>query len=256
MRAILRWDESLRVGVEVIDNQHKILFDLANDLHNAVNTGAGRQVVDTLFSVIVNYSFKHFTTEEELVDDLGNYQDHCCQHYKLIKQLHQYVLDFRNNRTDGIGPGEFLETWLLGHIREYDIPALEPKVETIAFQEVDSFDEFSDQEKERRLHKRIRSSKIVDGDIVGHLYNANNMKTGTATVMDLSVGGLRISTKQRLDVDDLLIISCMVGKNFKMREKLRVVSRHEEFYGVEFVAPSEETRRFLTELCGAIHKYH
>ena len=256
MREKLRWDESLCVGVELIDTQHKILFDLANDLHNAVNSGAGRQVVDTLFSVIVNFSFKHFTTEEGLVEDQENYRDHCYQHYQLIKQLHNYVLDFRNNRTGGVGPGEFLEKWLLEHIKEYDLPALQSKVETIDFEEIDSLEEFDSKEIERRLHKRVQSNKIVDGDIVGHLYNTNNMKTGTATIVNLSGGGLKISTKQQLEVDDLLIISCMVGKNFKMREKVRVVNQQDSFFGVEFIAPSEETGRFLTEICGAIQKYH
>ncbi len=256
MRKMIRWNDDLRVGVDIIDNQHKILFDLANDLNNSVNMGANKQVVDTLFSVIVNYSFKHFETEEDLIGDLDNYRDHCLQHYQLIKQLHQYILAFRNNRTMEITPGEFLEKWLLEHILDYDLPSLQEKAADLFPQEIDNLDEFDSKEVERRFHKRVHSNKVVDDDIVGHLYNTNNMKTGTATIIDLSSGGLKISTEQQLDVEDLLIVSCKVGKNFKMKEKVRVTNRQGNLVGVEFVAPSEETIRFLTELCGAIHKYH
>ena len=117
----MRWNDSLAVGVEIIDNQHKMLFDLANDLNNSVNMGANKQVIDTLFAVIISYAFTHFETEENKITNQIDFSNHCYQHYQLLKQLHQYAVDFRNNRKVDVQPGEFLESWLLEHIKKVAI---------------------------------------------------------------------------------------------------------------------------------------
>ncbi len=257
MKRVMRWDDSLSVGSDIIDNEHKILFDLANDLNNAVNMGAKKQVLDTLFSVIINYAFKHFETEENRIIDEKDFSKHCMQHYQLIKQLHDYSVDFRNNRITGIEPGEFLENWLLDHIRTSDIPALTNTEIDVSFDEdIDELDDFDAVEIDRRQYKRVRYDKLLDEDIIGHCYNANTMKTTTVTIVDLAGGGLKIFSDQKFNVDDLLIISCRVGKNFKMREKVQVKNKNKEFYGVEFVSPSRETVKFLTEVSGAVHHYY
>jgi len=40
-----------------------------------------------------------------------------------------------------------------------------------------------------------------------------------------------------------------------MQEKITATHGKDNYYGVEFVSPDEETVRFLTELCGAVQKY-
>lgn len=254
MRKVMRWDKGLNVDVEIIDDQHKILFDLANDLNNAVNMGASKQIVNTLFAVILSYSFKHFETEENFIKTEKEFLGHCYQHYQLLRQLHEYAVEFRNNRSCEVEPGEFLEKWLVKHIKEQDVPLLTKKNKEITFP-IDRFDDFDSSEIDRRRHKRIRYDKVLDEDIIGHCYNANTMKTGTVTVVDLASGGLKIYTEQKIDVDDLLVISCRVGKNFLMKEKVKVRNSKNNFHGVKFLSPAQETVQFLTQLCGAVHKY-
>lgn len=253
----MRWNDSLEIGVEIIDNQHKMLFDLANDLNNSVKIGANKQVIDTLFSVIISYAFTHFETEEVYFTDQNEFLRHCYKHYQLVRQLHQYSIDFRNNRKLEVEPGEFMENWLLEHIKECDIPALtSSEVDLVLEGEIDNLDNFDTTKIDKRHHKRVRYDRVLDEDIVGHCYNANKMKSGNVTVVDLAGGGFKVYSEQKHDVEDLLIISCRVGKNFKMREKMKVKNSNNNFYGLEFVAPDEETVRFLTELCGAVHKYY
>lgn len=252
----IEWDESVKIGVEIIDNQHKILFDLANDLNIAVSKGATKQVADILFSVIMNYAFIHFETEERFVQDENNYMQHCFQHYQLIRELQKFAVEFRNNRTGRQDPGEFLEEWLFGHIKEYDLPTLSKKKQEDIFPlGIDDFEDFDQRELDKRKHKRVRYEKLIDEDIIGHVYNANTLKNGTAEVVDLSGGGLKIYTNLKIEIDDLLVISCRVGKSFHLKEKVRVKTSHDNFYGVEFISPDKETVRFLTELCGAVHRY-
>ncbi len=255
MEKAMKWDRNLNVDVEIIDDQHKILFDLANDLNNALNMGMSKQVIDTLFAVIMSYAFKHFETEENLIREESSFSTHCYFHYQLLKQLHEYSVDFRNNRAVEVDPGEFLENWLLKHIKECDIPTLKKKKsEGISFP-IDRFEDFDSTEIDRRQHKRIRHDRVLDENIIGHCYNANTMKTGIVTIVDLASGGLKIYGNQKIAIDDLLVVSCRVGRNFSMKEKVRVKNSNENFHGVEFVSAAPETVKFLTEICGAVHKF-
>jgi len=256
MRGKMKWDPAYNIGVDVIDNQHKVLFDLANDLNGAYAMGSGRQVVDTLFGIIMNYSFMHFETEESYIEDQQDFLQHCYEHYRLLRELQNFAVEFRNSRSREIDPGVFLEKWLLHHITNYDRPfLLKDPQKHVSSDEITGFEEFEQEEIERRRHKRIRYDLVLDEDILGHLYNANTLKSGSATVVDLSAGGLKIYTDLEINLEDLLIISCRVGKSFTMKEKVTATHGKDNFYGVKFISPDEETIRFLTELCGAVQKY-
>lgn len=254
MGNVMKWDPELEVGIEIIDNQHKILFDLGNDLINAVNTGTNMRIIDILFSVMTSYAYRHFETEEELLAKNGNsnVDDHCQEHYKLLKQLHDYKVEYNNGRQGDVNLPDFLKNWLTDHIKNSD-----KKVFTGAsvgalqnVPEVDSVDGFDDKDIERRDHKRLRSDSILPEDLVGHCYNATKSRNGSMVVMDFSSGGMKIFSDHEHDVDDLLILSCNIGPKQKIKEKVRVRNIHNDMYGVEFISPEAETVTFLGALCG------
>lgn len=257
----LIWEDRFKTGVEVIDNQHKILFDLANDLNNASNTGANMQVMDTLFTVITNYAFTHFETEEGYFKGDKNYLEHCHHHYQLIKKLFTYSSDFHNNRQGDVDPGTFMYEWLVDHITHTDIPTFDDQpLELHELEIVDILEEVDDSALEiieQRANKRLSRDKILDDDIAGHCFNANKSESGMATILDLSTGGLKISSKNKHNIDDLLVITANIGKNFRMKEKVQVRNVDESGnYGVEFIALSHDTKTFLTQLIGATaHHY-
>lgn len=248
----MKWNPNLEVGVEIIDNQHKIIFDLAKDLNYAVLAGANMQVIDTLFSVIANFAFQHFETEEKFFKEKAGYLEHCLKHYKLIKQLHDYNIDFHNGRVVDVAPGTFLENWLTLHIRENDLPILtQQPLDLTLLVDVDGLDDFND-DAEKRQHVRLRHDKVLEEEITGYCFNASKLKTGPVSVIDLSNGGLKIRAENAFEVDDLLVISCAIGSNFRFKEKARVKNISENYYGVEFISPAKETIKFLTELTGAV----
>lgn len=256
MKSDIRWKEEFRLGNEAIDNQHKVLFDLANDLSNAVRLGSSKQVVDTLFAVIMDYAFKHFALEEKDLQAKEGYLEHCYEHYQLLRQLQEYSVEFRNDRKMAQAPGEFLNEWLSKHIRTCDVPSLQgDELVPSTARVIDEVDDFDSGKLEKRQHRRVRYDSILDEVIYAHCYNTTAMRTQTVTIVDLSGGGLKIGAQTPLDVGDLLIISCRVGRNFKMKEKARVRNAANNFYGVEFIMPEKETVRFLTELSGAVQKF-
>ncbi len=255
MKESTRWDAQLKVGSEVIDNQHKVLFELIKDLNNAMQAGASVRVVDVLLGVLRDYAFQHFQTEEDYFATHTDFTKHCLEHYALIKRLNVFILDFRNNRIkDDKGPSAFLEDWLFKHIERFDIPFFSHATVNVCLlhghEPIDKFD--ADREK-RRLHKRLPHNEVVDGDIHAHVYNATKLKSGKAKIVNMSPGGLMLSSTSDHAIDDLLIVSCNIGKNFKMEEKVKVKAAHDQTYGVQFVAPAQETIEFFTKLYGAVH---
>lgn len=255
MDANEKWNSKLIVGSGVVDNQHKVMFDLIKDLSRSIKAGANRQVLDTLLDVVRNYAFNHFEVEEEYFKNHPDSNRHCLEHYKLIKELNTFIVDFKNNRENvNREPSAFLDNWLTRHIEECDKPFLtHASAELSLKMESDTVDEFEPEFKDRRLYRRIRNKDVVDGDIRVHCYNASRLKNGTATITDMSTGGLLLNSKDKHEVDDLLVVSCSIGANFKMKEKVRVKRADKVIYGVEFVSPSSETLDFFTKLYGAVH---
>ncbi len=248
-------ESKLKVGSDIIDNQHKVLFDLIKDLNNATSTGANIRVVDALLGVLRDYAFKHFQTEEDHFEKDADYTMHCLEHYALIKSLNTFIHEFRNNRTTGKPtPSVFLERWLFEHIEKWDKPcfARESITESLSIK-FDPIDAYDPNLIEKRQHKRIPRHHIVDEKINVHCYNATKLKSGTADIVNLSTGGLLLSSSRVHEIDDLLIVSCNIGRTFKMKEKVKVITARDQMYGVQFISPARETLAFFTELYGSIH---
>ncbi len=248
-------DSKLKVGLDVIDNQHKILFDLIKDLKHAIGTNANTKIMDALLCVLLNYAFNHFETEEEYLTNHNDFKEHCFEHYLLIKRLHAFINDTRNNRiNEGQAPSIFLEEWLLDHIQRFDKPFFsDDSVHQFLISESVTVDDYTVVSEERRRHKRIPFNEVVDGHIVTHFYNATQLFAGKAKIIDMSPGGLQLRSNSDHKIDDLLIVSCGIGRTFNMKEKVKVKTANGLFYGVEFIAPAKETITFFNELYGAVH---
>lgn len=255
MIAKIELDTRLKTGLEIIDNQHKVLLDLIKDFSNAIKVGVNKKILDTLLGVLRDYAFHHFQTEEDLFAAHESYKDHCLEHYKLIKQINTFILDFRNNREHSFSSvSTFLNNWLILHIEQHDLPSLTQKAVVVPLiVDVSVIDDFETFSEERRRHTRLSSNEVVDGEILANCYNATRLKSSTARLTNMSPGGLQLRATSGHEVSDLLIITCSIGKNFKMKEKVIVKSVQGKICGVEFIAPAEETVRFLTNLYGSIH---
>lgn len=260
MNANIHWNSKLKVGSDIIDNQHKILFDLIKDLNNAIKAGVNIKILDSLLGVLQDYAFKHFETEEQFFKRHADFTKHCLEHYALLKKLNTFIVDFRNKRIgDEVNPSVFLESWLIDHIETFDRPFLSHEtVDLCLLERSDLIDEFEPEPdlKEKRQHRRIPHNEVVDGSINAHCYNATQLKGGRATIVNMSPDGLMLSSGRNHKVDDLLIVSCGIGQTFKMKEKVKVKTVDGQLFGVQFISPSNETIIFFTELYGSLRLNH
>ena len=124
MSNFVEWDDTLSVGIEEIDEQHKVLVDLVNKMHEAIHQRHGSDVVISILSDLAEYTRIHFAVEESLMRIL-NYPD-----YDNHKQVHEELLHTVADLQEKVASGKksigfelmhFLKTWLVKHIMEEDM---------------------------------------------------------------------------------------------------------------------------------------
>ncbi len=120
---ILKWDENLMLGIKEIDEQHKTLVGMINDLHDAMSAGKGRIIMGDIINKLLEYTRVHFKYEETMIEkhkytDLLNHKK---EHNSFIIQINNFKNDFDNGNTSlSIVVMNFLKEWLKCHILEID----------------------------------------------------------------------------------------------------------------------------------------
>ncbi len=58
--ALFNWSEEYSVNVNGLDNQHKKLVDLINELHSAMKEGKSKEVLGKIIEELISYTKFHF----------------------------------------------------------------------------------------------------------------------------------------------------------------------------------------------------
>jgi hemerythrin-like metal-binding protein len=120
---LLSWNDKLSVGVESIDEQHKVLIDALNELHRAVRKGETRNSTGPLLRSFLAYTRNHYSAEEQMLAE-ANYPElkqHRFLHRELLQMLQGHLASFERGDT-GISIDFlcFLRDWLTNHIQNVD----------------------------------------------------------------------------------------------------------------------------------------
>ncbi|MHC6202970.1 bacteriohemerythrin [Breznakiellaceae bacterium SP9] len=122
---LVTWSNTFSVGVKIIDEQHKGLLDLVNDMFNHCvgNEAAEHAYFRTIIDSTVDYVRVHFATEEKimLATKFSGFQEHKAKHDSFVLK----VLDESSRFNDGhpfnlISFTRFLKDWLLTHVAVSD----------------------------------------------------------------------------------------------------------------------------------------
>jgi hemerythrin len=119
----LEWDASFATGIEKFDSEHRVLFKMVNDLHDAMQQKRSKEAVGQILHGLADYTVNHFAGEESAFDRT-NYPDtalHKQHHKKLVDQVVDLIGKFSSGETvlsqDII---TFLQDWLINHIKGVD----------------------------------------------------------------------------------------------------------------------------------------
>lgn len=117
--AIIKWIEEYSVGVKKIDDQHKALVKLLNDLFDAMSVGKANDVLGEIINKMANYAQLHFSTEEKYFDDFDYEfsEEHKNEHRKFIEEVAGFKKGFdAGNIVLSMEVFQFLKNWLTRHI--------------------------------------------------------------------------------------------------------------------------------------------
>jgi hemerythrin len=119
----LKWSDKYSVNVPELDEQHKKLFTLVNDMYEAMYEGKGSEMIGKVIAEFVAYTDYHFTAEERLLrqNEYPEYEEHKGLHDSLSSKAHGIKDDFDSGRTpSAIEVMVLLTNWLNRHILEED----------------------------------------------------------------------------------------------------------------------------------------
>lgn len=121
--ALIVWDDKYSVGVRELDNQHKQLISILNDLYDAMQTQKANDIIGTIITKLVNYTKTHFTTEEKYMTQYA-YPDLASQkreHEAFTKKVMDFKESFDSGRTSlSVSVTSFVKDWLVTHISGSD----------------------------------------------------------------------------------------------------------------------------------------
>jgi hemerythrin len=131
---LIAWTDQMCVGVKLLDNDHKKLVLLINELHEGIVNNRDKQALDSVFENLVRFTRVHFAHEEQLLFETGYpaAAAHKQEHESMIQKILALQARFRSGapmamHMDGV---ELLKSWLFSHMYGADqdyAPYLEAK---------------------------------------------------------------------------------------------------------------------------------
>ncbi|ADN02163.1 bacteriohemerythrin [Spirochaeta thermophila] len=120
----ITWNDTMSVGVETFDTQHKKLVEMVNTLFDAMRQGKGRSVMGQVLDELISYTTYHFASEEELMQKHGypGFVEHKKEHDSLTQQVEELREKHRRGELFiTIETLDFLKAWLNNHILRTDM---------------------------------------------------------------------------------------------------------------------------------------
>jgi hemerythrin len=120
----MTWNKQLSVGVQVLDDDHKKLVGMINELYDAVQAGRGKESLGKILDGLIEYVKTHFAREEQFFAQT-NYPDtaaHKKEHDELTKQVLEVQKKYKAgaNGTLSLELMNFLKNWLVDHLQASD----------------------------------------------------------------------------------------------------------------------------------------
>lgn len=121
----LQWDETLLLGIEEIDNQHKAIIENFEKLSEAAQQGKSMDIVEELAVFLFDYARMHFTTEDKIMVEYRypkiEIQRH--EHGEFTRDANELK---RKIEQDGASKEVAIEAtgkllrWIINHIKKHD----------------------------------------------------------------------------------------------------------------------------------------
>ena len=121
----IQWTSNLSVGVELIDDQHKIWFQKADQLFEAGQKGQAKELILQMFDFLDEYTKVHFRDEEKYMASIQypGLDEQKRMHAGFIEELARLRKGFTEsggNILNIINANKMIINWLTKHISTAD----------------------------------------------------------------------------------------------------------------------------------------
>lgn len=121
--SLIEWDETLETGFLPLDDEHRKLVSLVNELYEYLIAGSSVNLIGAAFKQLARHTVEHFRREEKLMEDsrFPDTHSHRVQHLELEKQITELMSGLDAGAplfTRGLV--DFLKDWLVNHIQTMD----------------------------------------------------------------------------------------------------------------------------------------
>jgi len=124
----INWKNNFNTNITEIDNQHKKLVVLINELYESYVAKKHKDIIKKVIKELIDYTVYHFDTEEKYFKqfDYEHAEEHIKEHKSFVDEVSKFNEKFGKN--EGILTTEvllFLQKWITTHILGSDMKYLE-----------------------------------------------------------------------------------------------------------------------------------
>jgi len=120
------WSDDYETGNKKIDDQHRLIFDAANMVSDAVRRGKEDEILNQAFTLLLQYVNTHFSDEEAYYEEIRSslLRAQKDEHQSLINELREIWYEKRHGSLDaGTDLDYWMEKRLIPHIIAEDTRA-------------------------------------------------------------------------------------------------------------------------------------
>ena len=115
---LVKWSPEYCLGLDAIDEQHRSLLVLINDIWHAIVTRDEKKKIFALVEELEKYTIAHFSAEEAFmrVTDYPDFVRHRWEHQRFIERVAEEKKRAVEAGTLSLDLMYFLRDWLIEHI--------------------------------------------------------------------------------------------------------------------------------------------
>jgi len=115
---LIEWNPTYSIGMKEIDDQHKVLVDIINQLWDEVVNGEKGVRVLASIAELEQYTVTHFQAEENFMrsNAYSDFNAHKQRHDAFVARIRQERLAVESGKSVSLDLINFLKDWLLKHI--------------------------------------------------------------------------------------------------------------------------------------------
>ena len=121
---LITWEAEMSIGVQEMDDEHRKLIAMINEIGDGMAAGQGRDELGGLVDKVVEFTKEHLAHEERLLAEAGYAESdaHHREHDQMIAKTLSLQASFRWGSVELIRPdlANFVCDWLVSHIQGSD----------------------------------------------------------------------------------------------------------------------------------------